>query len=93
MSERVIEICCSRSIEQWRSRELAMDFYLQGAMECEGSESERYLNIYSQLKYGSFECCDEDESIFNLCKIARRYMKFPNGTSVRDLFGKVEFPV
>lgn len=93
MDERVIEICCGNQIEQWRSRDLAMGFYLEGAMACDGSESERYMNIYSQLMHGSYECCDTDSETFLLCKIAKFYRKFPNGTPIRDLYGKIEFPL
>lgn len=32
-----------------RDRKKLAEYYLQGAMECEGSESQRYLDIYSAL--------------------------------------------
>lgn len=93
MEKRIIEVCCYNKIEQWRDRKLAEDFYFQGAMECDGAERDRYLDIYSQLHYGSFECCDDSQDTFKMCKLAGRYSKFPNGTSIRDLFGEIEFPI
>lgn len=39
-------------------RKDAIDFYLEGMMACEGSEAERYTNIYLQLLEGEIVCND-----------------------------------
>lgn len=39
-------------------RKDAIDFYLEGMMACEGSEAERYTNIYLQLLEGQMTCKD-----------------------------------
>lgn len=43
----------------WDSREDAVKYFLDGALACEGSESERYLNIVRQLKEGLDFATDE----------------------------------
>ena len=35
--------------ENWKSRYLAYQFYIQGALECEGSESDRYWRVVDGL--------------------------------------------
>lgn len=44
---------------EFESSEKAMDFFMQGMMACEGSERDRYTNIYCQLKNGQTKCFDE----------------------------------
>ena len=39
-------------VEKWRSRWLCYHYYKQGAMECEGSESDRYWQIVTGLLEG-----------------------------------------
>lgn len=41
-----------------KRKEMA-DFYLQGVMECDGYEKERYMNIYVALITGCTFCKDE----------------------------------
>ena len=56
----MVKVTCYRSTETWESRKEAAAFYLEGAMSCEGSESERYMHIYLQIVSGRAECTDED---------------------------------
>ena len=46
-----VEVTCYGKTKVWRRQE-AMDFFLQGALECDGAESERYLAIYGRLRAG-----------------------------------------
>lgn len=54
-----IKITCYNEIETWTDREKAKEFYLLCMMNSEGSEKERYCNIYIQLCSGQTECNDE----------------------------------
>ena len=47
-----VEVRCGGHREYWTTRQEAMDHFLEGAMCCDGSEAERYLDIFSQLKAG-----------------------------------------
>lgn len=57
-SEKVTTICYGKKTE-WHSREEAENFFLEGMLACDGSEKERYTNIYLQLKEGRSTCSDE----------------------------------
>ena len=46
-----VEVTCYGTKKVWRRQE-AMDFFLEGALACDGAESERYLAIYGSLKAG-----------------------------------------
>ena len=43
----------------WDSRAEAIAFYLEGMMNCEGAERDRYTNIYLALISGASVCSDE----------------------------------
>lgn len=43
----------------WKTREEAMSFFLEGMMACEGSEQERYCNIYMKLQRDLDYCTDK----------------------------------
>lgn len=47
----IVTITCYGQTEKMKRQE-AIDFYLEGMMCCEGSEAERYSNIYFQLLEG-----------------------------------------
>ena len=57
--DSVITICYGQK-QEWKSRNEAMLFFLQGILECDGSEKERYETILTKLMLGSKECSDED---------------------------------
>lgn len=46
---------------QKRKRSNAIKFYSNAMMCCEGSERERYTNIYLDLMAGKAECFDDAE--------------------------------
>ena len=48
-----------RKEEKWKSRDAAKDFFLKAMAGSEGSEHERYSNIYVQLSMGETICRDE----------------------------------
>lgn len=58
--DEVTTICYGKE-EKWESREKAMDFFLRAMAGSEGSEHERYSNIYVQLSMGEKICRDEVE--------------------------------
>lgn len=51
-SDNIVTITCNGETKVW-DRSEAEDFFLQGMMECEGSEQERYAYIYGQLVSGA----------------------------------------
>lgn len=52
-----VTITCYNKTEEMKRKD-AIDFYLEGMMACEGSEAERYTNIYLQLLEGEIVCND-----------------------------------
>lgn len=54
----IITVLCGKE-ETWKSREQAERFFLEGMMACEGSEQERYSNIYCKLQLGMDYCTDD----------------------------------
>ena len=57
MKERVKVICYGKM--ERMTRKEAIDKYFDGMMCCEGSEGERYKNIYCQLMLGEKTASDE----------------------------------
>ena len=57
---QITTICYGKK-DTWQSREEALAFFLQAMAGSEGSEQERYSNIYLQLCLGMTECSDEIE--------------------------------
>lgn len=58
--ERITTICYGKK-DTWESREEAKAFFLQAMAGSEGSEQQRYTNIYIQLCMGMNECSDEED--------------------------------
>ena len=52
-------ITCYGETTAWASRKTAKEFYIQGMLACEGSERERYTNIFLGLESGLITCSDE----------------------------------
>lgn len=61
--DSVFVICYGKK-KMWHNRKDAIEFYLKAMMSSEGSERERYNNIYLDLISGESVCRDteEDES-------------------------------
>lgn len=57
---KTVKTICYGEEKVWDSREEAMDFFFQGMMASEGSEQQRYNNIYLKLRLGMEVCSDED---------------------------------
>lgn len=51
--------CYGKKTLKESERKEQMAFYLQGVMECDGSERERYAKIYAELAEGLKYCSDE----------------------------------
>lgn len=56
----VVKTVCYGKTDEWYSREEAEQFFLRAMASSEGSEQNRYVNIYTQLKMGKEVCTDED---------------------------------
>ena len=54
----IVTIKCY-GMEEKMTRKAAIAKYKEGAMVCEGSEKERYTNIYFQLLEGNMVCTDK----------------------------------
>ena len=62
MNKEVVKTICYGHEKYWGSREYAEAFFLEAMMSSEGSERERYTNVYLQLKQGLSVCKDEEIS-------------------------------
>lgn len=60
MAEEIIVICYGQK-KVWKSRKKAIKFYLEAMQNSDGSESERYTNIYYDLMDRKSICTDEDD--------------------------------
>ena len=58
MKERITTICYGEK-DKWTSMEEAKAFFIQAMAGSDGSERERYTNIYMQLCMGMMEYSDE----------------------------------
>lgn len=47
-----VEVRCALKREFWTNRSEAIDFYLEGALCCEGYEARCYMDIVGQLMAG-----------------------------------------
>ena len=54
---KVTTVCYGKK-QVWNSREEAKAYFLEGAMSCEGSESDRYFTIYCKLSCGEMIATD-----------------------------------
>lgn len=54
----LVRVTCYGETKTWE-RSKALDFFLEGAFQCDGSEAERYFNIYYQLIHGAKEAYDD----------------------------------
>ena len=55
-----VQVICYGQRETWRSRQEAKKFYFEAMVCCEGSERDRYTNIYIDLEDGKTLCSDGD---------------------------------
>lgn len=55
-----VRTVCYDTEDIWKSRELAKQFFLRAMAACEGSEKERYTNIYMKLMMGMTDCDDSE---------------------------------
>lgn len=53
-----VKVICYGKEEVWDSRKEAADFYLKAIAGSEGSECERYTNIYTEILLGKMVCSD-----------------------------------
>ena len=56
-----VKVICYGKEEVWESREEALNFYLKAIAGSEGSEKERYSNIFLELCAGLKVCTDTVE--------------------------------
>ena len=58
LSNDSVKVTCYGETKVWKHRQDAINEFLEGMRCCEGSERERYTNIYLQLIEGCKECVD-----------------------------------
>jgi hypothetical protein len=58
-SDYIITICYGQE-EKWSNREQAKKEFIEAIANSEGSEQERYFNIYMKLCDGEMICTDEN---------------------------------
>ena len=58
--EETVRTVCYDTEDIWKSREEAKQFFLRAMAGCEGSEKERYTNIYMKLLMGMNDCDDSE---------------------------------
>lgn len=56
-----VVVTCYGKTETWESRADAMAFYMRAMAASEGSECERYKNVFVALAAGEKICSDGDE--------------------------------
>ena len=54
----MVDVICYGKRDTWNSREEAKKFYFDGMMCCDGSERNRYMNVYIALVNGDNVCSD-----------------------------------
>ena len=57
---RTVTTVCYGEKRVWDSRDEAMSFFLEGILNCEGSERDRYATAYAGLKNGDDYVTDGD---------------------------------
>ncbi len=57
---KTVKTICYGEEKIWDNREEAMAFFFQGMVASEGSEQQRYTNIYLKLQIGMEICSDEE---------------------------------
>ena len=55
-----VRTVCYDTEDIWKSRYQAKQFFLRAMAACEGSEKERYTNIYMKLMMGMTDCDDSE---------------------------------
>ena len=58
-SKQVVCVVCYNQPELWKKKRDAMDFYEEGWRSCDGSEAERYSNVWYKLSRGYKMATDE----------------------------------
>ena len=56
----VITVCYGKE-QEWESRSEARKFFLDAMMNSDGSERERYSNVYLKIVQGYSVCSDSEE--------------------------------
>lgn len=59
-----VKVVCYGQEKIWDSREEATQFYFEATASSEGSERNRYINIYLQLQAGNQVCIDLEDDEF-----------------------------
>ena len=57
--DKITTVCYGKE-ETWKTKEAAEQFLLQAMMGSDGSERDRYTNIYIKLQMGMTCCTDEE---------------------------------
>ena len=57
--EKTVKTICYGEEQVWESRRAAMDYFFDAMMGSDGSEKQRYTNVYTKLLMG-WEVCSDD---------------------------------
>lgn len=89
---KLIFVVCYDRIEKWHSRTKAIEFYAQGADECDGSEALRYAHVAADLMCGAEIATDGESVSYRECihRGLYRITTAPDGS--RDYGDEIWFP-
>ena len=59
LMDKIVTVCYGKE-ETWESKKAAEQVFLRAMMVSDGSERERYTNIYIKLQMGMTFCTDEE---------------------------------
>lgn len=59
--EKIVTVCYGE-VQEWDSRSEAKRFFLDALLNSDGSERERYSNVYAKLQMGYSCCTDSDDA-------------------------------
>lgn len=65
--EGPVTVVCYNQVEKFKSRKDAIDKYYEGAVVCEGCESERYWHVFSDLMDGLLVATDGISHVEGVC--------------------------
>lgn len=92
MEKKIIEVVVYDRIERWHDRRAAVEFFCQGAEECDGLEASRYARVAADLMAGAEIAEDGESASYRECvrRGWRLVTSAPDGS--RDFGGEIWFP-
>lgn len=91
--KNLITVVCYDQVEYWHSRKNALDFYRRGILDCEGSERDRYVNVYLSLEDELDVASDGCSWPIDYCELKGWVLKVGSPDGTRDYGGKIWYPI